>query len=85
MFQKSAREYILGLKSFYHLSNSELGFGGGVALRVQDAVIAILGIKYKNIYFQTSYDINTSPLKNFTNGRGGLEFSVSYVAGKIKQ
>lgn len=53
----------------------------GVMCRVNDAVVAEFGYHVNNTIIGVSYDINTSPLNTATNGRGGLELSLSYVFG----
>jgi type IX secretion system PorP/SprF family membrane protein len=50
----------------------------GVAYRVDDAVIAQVGLKHKNSAYRFSYDVNTSPLRSYTNNNGAFEFSISY-------
>jgi hypothetical protein len=42
-----------------------------------------IGLGFKNIDFNMSYDINTSNLKQFTNGKGAFEFSIIFK-GTIK-
>jgi type IX secretion system PorP/SprF family membrane protein len=64
---------------------SEIGIMGsmysavaGVSCRLNDAVIAQVGLKHKNAMYRFSYDINTSALKAYTNKNGAFEFSVIY-------
>lgn len=52
---------------------------GGAFLRWQDALIPVLKIDKKPISVAISYDINVSPLKTASLGRGGFELSVSYI------
>lgn len=47
-------------------------------MRMQDAVIAQLGMDYKKFYFGFSYDINISKLKVASNKRGGFELALIY-------
>lgn len=50
----------------------------GVSYRVGDAVIAQVGLKHKNSAYRFSYDVNTSPLRTYTNNNGAFEFSIMY-------
>jgi len=40
--------------------------------RAKDAFILQAGMKYEQHVFMMSYDINTSALNDYTNGRGAL-------------
>lgn len=51
----------------------------GSFYRSEDAVVALTGVKYLDFTFLFSYDINTSPMKDFTNATAGLEFTLKYV------
>ena len=64
---------------------SEIGIAGtpysavvGCSYRVKDAVIAQVGLKHSNAAFRFSYDINVSPLRNYTRKNGAFEFSILY-------
>ena len=52
-------------------------FGG--SYRLEDAVIAHAGLRHKNSAFRLSYDVNISPLSEFTNKMGAFEFSFMYM------
>lgn len=47
-----------------------------------DASAIELGLKYGRFTYRVSYDYNMSTLKPVSNGRGGIEFSVIYIARK---
>jgi len=85
MWQKNASEYVFGIKGYYNLNNSDIWISGGSLIRLKDAVIIMLGVDYNNVIFQISYDINTSGLKAYSKGRGGLEFAVIYNTGRKKE
>ncbi|MFI5136246.1 MAG: PorP/SprF family type IX secretion system membrane protein [Sphingobacteriales bacterium] len=53
----------------------------GAMYRLDDAVVAEFGYRIKSTVIGISYDINTSPLNNATNGHGGLELSLNYIFG----
>lgn len=57
----------------------EVIISGGAFLRWQDALIPVLKIDKKPVSVSISYDINVSPLKTASLGRGGIELSVSYM------
>ena len=52
-------------------------FWGGLSYRYQDAVVAILGMKYKNIYIGYSYDITISAMGG-TRSSGSHELMAGY-------
>ena len=78
MTQASAREINAGASVAYKLTTDVKLFAGGY-YRVQDAVIAMVGIDYKRIRLGLSYDVNTSSLKEASNSNGGFEISLSYT------
>ena len=57
---------------------SELSVAGGVFVRFQDAIIPYAQISYNHFDVGISYDVNTSPLKAASQGRGGFELSLTY-------
>jgi len=77
-YQRNVYEITPGLKANYRFNEDMLIKAGGY-YRLDDAVIILLGLNYKNIDFNMSYDINTSELKQFTNGKGAFEFSLIFT------
>ena len=59
---------------------SQLSVGAGAFVRLNDAVIPYVQISYNHIDVGLSYDVNTSPLKTASQGRGGFELSLTYRA-----
>ncbi|MES2774162.1 MAG: PorP/SprF family type IX secretion system membrane protein [Bacteroidota bacterium] len=59
---------------------SALKIGGGVLMRLNDAIIPMFKLSYNHIDVGISYDINTSNLKTASQGAGGYELSLSYRA-----
>ncbi len=51
----------------------------GAFLRAADAVIPMLKVDYHPFSFGFSYDANVSNLKTISQGRGGVEVSLSYI------
>ena len=75
--QANAQEIVGGLRANYNLSESgEFQVMGGAYYRYKDAVIPVAGLVVNDYEFTFSYDVTTSSLKNYNNGRGALEFSL---------
>jgi len=52
---------------------------GGAFIRWKDALIPVIKIDYNPFSVALSYDVNVSQLKTVSQGRGGVELSISYV------
>lgn len=76
--QAKSSELVLGLNANYNLSGEggEMQLIAGIYYRAGDAVIPMVGFELKNIRFTFSYDVTTSPLRNFNNFRGANEFNI---------
>lgn len=76
--QAKSSELVLGLNANYNLSGEggEKQLIAGIYYRAGDAVIPMVGFELKNIRFTFSYDVTTSPLRNFNNFRGANEFNI---------
>lgn len=84
MNQAKAHELNLGALARYKINDAkdvkyEVIFG--LNWRVKDAVMLQAGVQKDNFVLRMSYDINTSALKQYSNGRGGFELTLS-VSGK---
>jgi type IX secretion system PorP/SprF family membrane protein len=83
--QATATELIAGNEFHYIVANSEVRsvatsvFLGGW-YRSSDAIMFSGGLEWKGVRFGLSYDYNTSSLKNASNGNGGFEISLRYIA-----
>jgi len=53
-------------------------FSAGVTYRVNDALIPVVKVTYKNLAIGVSYDINISTLTDASDMRGGYEFTLFY-------
>lgn len=82
MNQAKAYEANGGFLLFYKIRKSTLDALAGVDYRHKDAIVAHIGFRQDQHYFRFSYDINTSYLNNYTNGRGAWEFSLILVGKK---
>jgi type IX secretion system PorP/SprF family membrane protein len=83
MAQGTYREWDLGGTAEYILESKPWMFRtvfGGLYYRTGDAGFAMAGMRYDNWKVAVSYDINTSNLRPASNGRGGFELSVIYIA-----
>lgn len=50
----------------------------GAYYRLQDAVIPVVGMDYRNFRVGLSYDVNVSSLNDASGGKGGFEVSLAY-------
>jgi type IX secretion system PorP/SprF family membrane protein len=51
----------------------------GTYLRWGDAIIPVIKLEMNNLAIALSYDVNVSQLRTVSEGRGGVELSISYV------
>jgi len=84
MNQAKAYEATGGFLLFYRIRNSSVDALGGCNYRHKDAIVAHIGLRQQQHYFRFSYDINISPLKTYSGGRGAWEFSLILVGEKDK-
>ena len=87
MRQEKARELNMGAQFFYSLNDtSKFTPMAGFYYRNKDSFIVQLGLKHGNNLYRISYDVNNSSLKNYSNGKGALEFSFIYcIKAKPKE
>lgn len=88
MRQGADQQIQAGVMGQMALMNGVYRVLAGGAYRVDDAVIAQVGIKHGNNFYRFSYDINVSPLKSYTNNNGAFEFSVVYygtISGRARR
>ncbi len=83
MRQKRATEINAGMMVGYRIAKTNYYLLGGGNYRHKDGVIFQMGIKQGSSIFRVSYDMITSPLKNYGGGRGGFEMGVVYT-GKLR-
>lgn len=82
--QGSYTETIGGALYSYKLAtdidgNSAYILSGGLFLRWKDALVPVLKIEWGSLSTALSYDVNVSPLKTASMGRGGFELSLCYI------
>lgn len=83
MRQRNATEINVGLDAEYILQPNTVSLMAGMYYRHKDALIPMIGIDYKSILLRMSYDINISSLKQYSKGRGGIEFSLVFYGGRM--
>lgn len=82
MNQSKAYDFTSGFLFYYRLNENNTKVLAGFDYRWKDACIISLGLKHPSYALRFSYDINTSYLKNYSNGRGAFEVSLIYVGKK---
>lgn len=78
-YQDKASEFTYALASQFYLETYDIFLLGTIIFRNEDAAIFEFGAKYGNFIGRLSYDINTSSLSSVSSGRGGTEFSLTYI------
>lgn len=83
--QASASELIAGNEFNYIVGTPDVhSFATAIFLggwyRNGDAAMATVGVEFKGFKFGVSYDYNMSNLKDASNGKGGFEISLRYIA-----
>ncbi len=78
MMQENVMEITPGFRGSYSI-NDKVDLYLGTYFRMDDALIIMLGTKYKNLSFMLSYDYNISDLAYYTNGKGAIELSVTFI------
>lgn len=75
----AGNEFHLKLGEDYELPTSTALFAG-VWYRHMDAIMVTAGIEFKSFRLGVGYDYNISELNAATNGNGGFEMSLRYIA-----
>lgn len=87
MQQGSASNVMVGSEFSYSLGRQvieKIDLRAGAFYRFKDAMIFNFGLNHDNFSFMFAYDLTTSQLAQSNNGRGGFEFSISYVNRMFK-
>lgn len=80
--QGSFNEAIGGVMYSYKVGDAdqpEYTIHGGAFMRWKDAFVPVIKIDYNPFSVALSYDVNVSQLKTVSQGRGGIELSISYI------
>jgi len=91
MNEGNANERTITLTGAYYLKDADAWVFAAPTYRTfkfkefgtNDAFITTVGLKYGKFTYGFSYDFNISNLSSITNGKGGFELSITYVAKKI--
>lgn len=83
-YQETMGGVMYGLKIGAQPDKPDYIINGGLFLRWNDALIPVVKVEYSGFSFAFSYDANISRLKPASLGRGGFEFSVSYIGTSKK-
>jgi len=84
--QSGATEMVYGNEFHYSLTNTntEVQFTpavfAGLYFRSSDAAMITLGAEYSNFRVGLAYDYNVSSLNSASNGNGGFEIALRYIA-----
>jgi hypothetical protein len=83
--QASAMELVAGNEFHYRLGQdydipTSLAVFAGGWYRNQDAMMVTAGIEWQGFRVGVAYDYNTSDLKAASNGNGGFEIMLRYIA-----
>lgn len=81
--QQEANEIIASVMVQYYLKNADVILMAGPTYRSKDAFALDFGVKWNDLEFRFTYDINISTLNTSTTGRGGTELSLTYVFKKL--
>ncbi|MFN8152765.1 MAG: PorP/SprF family type IX secretion system membrane protein [Bacteroidia bacterium] len=87
MAQESYRALNLGAEFRLVLQQEQpknYAIGLGIFHRVKDAIIPEIALYWNKFRLGFSYDINISSLRTVSKGRGGPEFSITYITRKIR-
>jgi type IX secretion system PorP/SprF family membrane protein len=75
--QAKSFELVAGLNAHYDLSgDGAYQLIGGLYYRYKDAFIPMIGLQWNDLKATFTYDVTTSTLKDYNNGRGAFEFSL---------
>lgn len=70
---------LYGIKFGPYTEEPDYLLSAGIFMRWKDALIPTIQLDYKPFTVSVSYDVNISPLAQFTHGRGGYELSLKYI------
>ena len=87
MYQGGAYNGLIGANVSYGLIDTKVRLEGGLAYRLNDAIVPYVGVIYEDFQFGASFDTNLSSLSNIGRTKSSLEFSLIYInrANKFQQ
>jgi hypothetical protein len=81
MYQRKAMELNAGVMFNCVMPDAMYDLMAGASYRHKDAIVIHLGLRSGNNIFRISYDMVTSPLRNYGGKAGGFEMGVIYAGG----
>ena len=85
MKQRADKQVDITMLGKYHLEDTDYDLLGGFGWRSSDSFIFHAGVHHRENIFRLSYDFNVSSLRNYTNSKGAIEFSILYYGfNKVK-
>ncbi|MGE5519360.1 MAG: PorP/SprF family type IX secretion system membrane protein [Candidatus Dadabacteria bacterium] len=78
-YRETMTGLLFGLKVGNYVDEPDYILSAGAFMRINDAVIPTIKMQYQQLAVSLSYDVNISRLASTSLGRGGFEFSASYV------
>ncbi len=81
-YQDGAYNGIIGANVSYALIDTEVRLEGGVAYRINDAVLPYVGFRYKDFQFGASFDGNLTDLSDVGRSKNSVELSLIYTNHK---
>lgn len=82
MYQKGAYNGLIGANVSYGLIDTKLRLEGGIAYRLNDAIVPYAGVIYEDFQFGVTFDGNLSGLSDIGRRKSALEFSLIYTNRK---
>lgn len=77
MNQGAAKERNVGLRIEYQ-ADPEVFLHAAMNLRIGDAMIPSIGVRFNQMFIGLAYDISTSGLATYNRGKGSYEITLSY-------
>lgn len=81
-YQGGAYNGLIGANISYGLIDTEVRLEGGLAYRIEDAVVPYLGVIYQDFQFGVSFDTNLSAISDIGRTKNATEFSLIYTNRK---
>jgi type IX secretion system PorP/SprF family membrane protein len=78
-FKEAIGGALYSYKLGYDTKNPQYILSAGAFLRWKDALIPVIKLDMLPLSIALSYDVNISQLKTVSQGRGGVEISISYI------
>lgn len=84
MYQGGAYNAIIGANFSYALIDTETRLEGGIAYRLDDAIVPYIGMLYQDFLLGVTFDTNVSELSDVGTFKNAVEVSLTYTNRKNK-